>query len=106
MVVTRRMASAKSASGDINRPSISTLKKVAANGTETKTNATGWSIYKEKVKCSVKENWLNLTEPERCSWWPFPTFLLLIEVIINILIIEKVNYTEIDWKAYMQVNRF
>ena len=28
--------------------------------------------------------------------------LLLAEVVINIVIIEKVKYTEIDWKAYMQ----
>ncbi|EFA05490.1 lethal(2)neighbour of tid protein [Tribolium castaneum] len=28
--------------------------------------------------------------------------LFLFEIILNIFIIERVNYTEIDWKAYMQ----
>lgn len=28
--------------------------------------------------------------------------LLLLDVIVNIVVIEKVPYTEIDWKAYMQ----
>lgn len=28
--------------------------------------------------------------------------ILLAELLINIVIIEKVKYTEIDWKAYMQ----
>lgn len=28
--------------------------------------------------------------------------LFLLEIILNILIIKKTNYTEIDWIAYMQ----
>lgn len=28
--------------------------------------------------------------------------ILLAELLINIIIIQKVKYTEIDWKAYMQ----
>ena len=28
--------------------------------------------------------------------------LLLAEILLNVVIIEKVNYTEIDWVAYMQ----
>lgn len=34
---------------------------------------------------------------------PYVAFLLIIaELIINILVVERVPYTEIDWKAYMQ----
>ncbi|RZC38451.1 lethal(2)neighbour of tid protein [Asbolus verrucosus] len=29
-------------------------------------------------------------------------FLFVFELILNVLIIERVNYTEIDWRAYMQ----
>jgi alpha-1,3-mannosyltransferase len=29
-------------------------------------------------------------------------FILLGELLLNIYVIEKVKYTEIDWKAYMQ----
>lgn len=29
-------------------------------------------------------------------------FILIIELVLNIVVIEKVRYTEIDWKAYMQ----
>ena len=29
--------------------------------------------------------------------------LLLLEVIVNIVVIHRVKYTEIDWIAYMQV---
>jgi alpha-1,3-mannosyltransferase len=32
----------------------------------------------------------------------FIVILLIFELIINIVIISKVNYTEIDWVAYMQ----
>ncbi|KAM3966781.1 alg3, alpha-1,3- mannosyltransferase [Aphomia sociella] len=34
---------------------------------------------------------------------PIAAFLIIIaEIIINILVVERVPYTEIDWKAYMQ----
>ncbi|XP_050357167.1 lethal(2)neighbour of Tid protein [Nymphalis io] len=34
---------------------------------------------------------------------PFMAFLIIVaEFILNVLIVEKVPYTEIDWKAYMQ----
>lgn len=29
-------------------------------------------------------------------------FILLVELILNVFVIENVPYTEIDWKAYMQ----
>ncbi|CAG9854439.1 unnamed protein product [Phyllotreta striolata] len=34
--------------------------------------------------------------------WPICLVLLLFEFILNLLIIRRVNYTEIDWIAYMQ----
>lgn len=33
---------------------------------------------------------------------PICVFLFLVEAILNVVIIEKVKYTEIDWIAYMQ----
>lgn len=34
---------------------------------------------------------------------PFTAFILIVaELIINVLVVERVPYTEIDWKAYMQ----
>jgi len=41
-----------------------------------------------------------LTDPRRCL--PIMTLLLLVEVVVNSLIVLRVQYTEIDWKAYMQ----
>jgi len=76
-------------------------KIIAANGNK-RSNSKGWSSYKDKIKSNIEESWSLLTNPARCSWWPFPVFLIIAEVIINIMIIQKVNYTEIDWKAYMQ----
>ncbi|KAI3383643.1 hypothetical protein SNEBB_009232 [Seison nebaliae] len=32
---------------------------------------------------------------------PLSIFLLVVEVLVNFLIINKIKYTEIDWKAYM-----
>lgn len=29
-------------------------------------------------------------------------FLLILEFVINLAVVEKVPYTEIDWRAYMQ----
>ena len=34
---------------------------------------------------------------------PIVTFLIIFaELVLNIFIVNRVNYTEIDWKAYMQ----
>ena len=41
--------------------------------------------------------WLN---PNRC--FPMALVLFLAEIFINFFVIAKVNYTEIDWVAYMQ----
>ena len=34
--------------------------------------------------------------------WVVAIGLILVEVLLNVIIIEKVKYTEIDWVAYMQ----
>lgn len=52
----------------------------------------------------IKTRWKELltfaTDPRKLY---FPALLfVLFEVFINILVIERVPYTEIDWKAYMQ----
>lgn len=39
-------------------------------------------------------------DPERVSF--MACLLILVEVVLNVLVIERVRYTEIDWRAYMQ----
>jgi alpha-1,3-mannosyltransferase len=39
-------------------------------------------------------------DPHRLG--PTCVLLFLFEIMLNIFIIERVNYTEIDWRAYMQ----
>ena len=51
----------------------------------------------------LKEGWAIITEPTRCSWFPIPILLLFGEICLNVGIIRSRSYTEIDWKAYMQV---
>ena len=98
------MASTKDGAGDKQTQSIpKQRKKLAQNGTNSPSVSSSWVSYKERVKSLALGNWALLTEPSSCSWWPFPAFLLLVEMVMNLVIIEKVNYTEIDWKAYMQV---
>ncbi|KAF9973930.1 dolichyl-P-Man:Man(5)GlcNAc(2)-PP-dolichol alpha-1,3-mannosyltransferase [Actinomortierella ambigua] len=41
-----------------------------------------------------------LTDPQ--YFWTLATLLFIAEVALNALIIKRVAYTEIDWKAYMQ----
>ena len=103
MVVTRRMA-CKDGGGEKEQANITKPTKIIAANGNKRSNSKGWSSYKDKIKSNIEESWSLLTNPTRCSWWPFPVFLIIAEVIINIMIIQKVNYTEIDWKAYMQVN--
>ena len=77
-------------------------KQMKSNGSQNQSLSKGWTTYLEKIQV-LKEEAASLTfDPSRCSWWPIPTFLLLAEIIINVLVIENVKYTEIDWKAYMQ----
>ena len=102
MVLTRRMASREGGAEKIEQNVSKQIKKTS-NGTKRSSYTKGWSTYKEKLKSNFQESWSLLTDPSRCSWWPFPAFLLIAETIVNLLIIQNVNYTEIDWKAYMQV---
>ena len=106
MAVTRRMASKAGGVEKIEQTAIKASKKNISNGIKRPTDSKGWSGYKEKIRSNIEESWSLLTNPTRCSWWPFPIFLLVVETIVNVLIIQNVNYTEIDWKAYMQVRQF
>lgn len=51
-----------------------------------------WELWRQLVSL--------LTDPKKLS--SITTFFILAEIVVNILIIEKVSYTEIDWRAYMQ----
>lgn len=56
----------------------------------------------QSVKNKLTWAYINglLTNP---SQLPFIAFcIILAEIIINIVVVERVPYTEIDWKAYMQ----
>ena len=106
MAVTRRMASKVGGVEKVEQIAIKASKKNTSNGNKRPTDSKGWSGYKEKIRSNIEESWSLLTNPTRCSWWPIPIFLLIVETIANVLIIQNVNYTEIDWKAYMQVRQF
>jgi alpha-1,3-mannosyltransferase len=41
-----------------------------------------------------------ILDPTRLPWISY--LILLAEVVLNIFIVWRVNYTEIDWVAYMQ----
>ncbi|XP_072749503.1 lethal(2)neighbour of tid protein [Anoplolepis gracilipes] len=41
-----------------------------------------------------------LTDPTKLSL--ITMFFIIAEIVLNVLVIEKVSYTEIDWRAYMQ----
>lgn len=76
MAVTRKMASSKSSGSKFNK------------------------IWNKYVKSTVKEVYSLVTDPARS--YVIACILLLVEVLVNVFVIEKVPYTEIDWKAYMQ----
>ena len=38
--------------------------------------------------------------PDKLSFLTY--FILFAELALNVLIVNRVNYTEIDWRAYMQ----
>lgn len=62
----------------------------------------------------IKSNWLSymknlgnleqfkkfFTDPHYIA--PICLILFLVEAVVNVIIIERVKYTEIDWIAYMQ----
>jgi len=102
MAVTRRMASKAGGVEKAEQIATKASKKNISNGIKRPAKTIGWSGYKEKIISNIEESWSLLTNPTRCSWWPFPIFLLIVETVVNVLIIQNVNYTEIDWKAYMQ----
>ena len=102
MVTTRRQALEALDSGKIRRN-----ENISSNGTQaigegTSKNKTR-SGFTEKIKVFATDNFTEVVDPSRCSWWPYPILLLAAELVINLIVIEKVPYTEIDWKAYMQV---
>ena len=99
MVTTRRMA----ASGEKKLLAVSKQQKNILNGTRSHPDSRGWSAYMKKIQGLAVEGWEVVTDPSRCSWWPIATLLLFAELVLNVVIIEKFKYTEIDWKAYMQV---
>ncbi|KAK2583997.1 hypothetical protein KPH14_006456 [Odynerus spinipes] len=47
-----------------------------------------------------RQFWSLLTDPRKIALTA--NLFILLEIILNVFIIEKVPYTEIDWKAYMQ----
>ena len=102
MVTTRRMA----ASGEKKPLAVSKQQQNILNGTKSHPRSRGWSAYNEKIQHLAVEGWEIVTNPSRCSWWPIAILLLFAELVLNVVIIEKFKYTEIDWKAYMQVRYF
>jgi alpha-1,3-mannosyltransferase len=86
MAVTRRTSSSKSvAAGKNSSAGILNLTKMT-----------------KKVKSFFKFSnlWDLIVNPQRCL--PMAILLFLAEIAINAVVIAKVNYTEIDWIAYMQ----
>lgn len=41
-----------------------------------------------------------VVDPARLQWVSY--LILLAELLLNVAIVSEINYTEIDWKAYMQ----
>lgn len=73
---------------------------------ENRSNLNSMRMSKKNTK-SWYENrleWKRLTslfmDPKKLL--PIGTLIIIMEMILNVLVIEKVSYTEIDWKAYMQ----
>lgn len=62
---------------------------------QTKQNKTDWQSQIKKLELQKF-----VLDPHYVT--PICVFLLLVEAVLNVVIIEKVKYTEIDWIAYMQ----
>lgn len=59
-----------------------------------------YHVWNKYIKAGYKELYKIITEPSRC--YIVAIILLFVEILVNVTVIEKVPYTEIDWKAYMQ----
>ena len=78
---------------------VTTRAKKKANPSKNNSNNTGFLAGLTSL-LSVSNLKSLLFDPSRGVY--AAVALLLAEVVVNVVIIEKVNYTEIDWKAYMQ----
>ncbi|XP_076086982.1 dol-P-Man:Man(5)GlcNAc(2)-PP-Dol alpha-1,3-mannosyltransferase-like [Mytilus galloprovincialis] len=70
-------------------------------------------MWEKKMAASTKSKWKRLKEslspklymkyafhPEYCL--PAMILLIVAEISVNLIVIQKIKYTEIDWTAYMQ----
>ena len=57
-------------------------------------------LWNKFVRPAVDEIYSLVVDPSRAH--VIAIILLFVEVVVNVVVIEKVPYTEIDWKAYMQ----
>lgn len=57
-------------------------------------------MWNKFVKPAIDEIYSLIVDP--CKAYVVASILLLVEVVVNVVVIEKVPYTEIDWLAYMQ----
>lgn len=64
--------------------------------------ATKKSLWREISSKYLTVNFVKslIFDPARLPWVSYP--ILLAELFINIFIVMRINYTEIDWVAYMQ----
>jgi len=73
-------------------------KKMVSDWTnKIATGLSATAVFIEKVRQHSISLACNPRKPT-----PFMCLLLVVEIIINLTIVLKVPYTEIDWKAYMQ----
>lgn len=66
---------------------------------QNKQNKSTWKSQLKKLT-SLDEIKKFIIDPHYIT--PVCIILFLVEAVLNVVIIEKVKYTEIDWIAYMQ----